>query len=470
MTALIASPVYAKTVRVQFSEPYDLQSKVEMTPPVVSATKEIPYDPGVFCGQDGLCDSDLKKASDSISSEAKALIWKKYLATVKAKHVLQKTKELDLRINDLVVDVELSHRPHRGDKVIIFTVTGRINTNLVSQIAGYAPSAKEMDKAKKRALGAALENYISKLDSSKTRKVREMRGELRSRVSELVSISSIDAEPQPESSSIQYFVRANVNDRLFDEILFSNVEINETGEGSLFGFIVLPRIQESVESFGATVNERAVSKSGSVTQKERDDVISDNGEALSESVSERSKSKSVASKQTSSSVVRKSNQAQWRIANATPSDSQINKHFTNNGYELIDFNDIMDNCGTDDLSADGVREDLLASKSGTLSRGVNRALTQVVKACDVPLFGVGVIDIDSIMTDRNSGGITASVVVNIQVKDYSRRLPKKVASVGPQRFKGIGASQEAAIDAALIEAASKASDLILSQLKTKRIR
>ncbi len=465
----VALAAHGGTVSVEFGVPYNLEQKLETRFQTISTTVEVPYKPSFFSSTPS--DRFLKKATEDISHESKMKVWKKFLAQEKSARVLQKTREMDARIEDLVNDVSITHSVAVEDQMIVFTIRGKVNRNLVSQIAGYQPSAADLEKARVMGKNKALERYISKLDSSKIRKVESSRDLIFSRMDDLVyEIGVRDFAAIPEQSLIQYRVKASIDDNLFNQILFSDVEINETGEGALFGFLVLPRIQESVEQFGDTIKERTSEKSGVVSESGRDEMIADEGETLSESTSERMKAKIAHSSARTSSKIRQSQKTLWRVADATAIDAQINKHFTNHGYETIDFNDIMDACGGDEFSADVVRDDLLESKSGTLSRNVNRNLSGVVKACDVPLFGVGVINIDSIMEDRNSGGISAGVVVNIQVKDYSRRLPKKVASVGPVRFKGLGSTEDEAIDAALVRAASEASDLILSQLKTKRIR
>ena len=459
---------FAGTVRVSFTVPYDLEAKVKQEFRSVSTKVEVPYKAGFFSSTPS--SETLKTETDKINAEAKLLVWKEYLANETAKHVLQKTNVLDQRVEDLVNEIEIDHSFLTEQKLIQFMIRGKINQNLVSQIAGYLPSAEEVRKAKSTAIYAALDNYLTKVDSSKARKAKEKRSELRSRVSDFVSLSSIESEPVPESNSIRYFARASVNDNMFNEILFGDVAVSDTGEGSMFGFIVLPRIQDSVETFGLEINDRTISKEGTITENQTDDAMNASGNSDSVTAVERNKKTTVSSNNSSASTVRKSNKVTWRLADATPSDSQINKHFTENGYEMIEFNNIIDSCGGENMSADLVREDLLASKSGDLSRKVNKAMTRAIQECEIPLFGVGVINIDSVMRDRNSGGITANVVVNIKVQDYSKRLPRRVASVGPIRFKGIGATEEEAIDAALIDAASNASDQILAQLRTKKIK
>ena len=59
--------------------------------------------------------------------------------------------------------------------------------------------------------------------------------------------------------------------------------------------------------------------------------------------------------------------------------------------------------------------------------------------------------------------------MQVTVKNYAKRLPRKVASMS-KSFDGIGVSQDAAIDAAIEKASKAVIDIILTQIKKKGIR
>jgi hypothetical protein len=56
--------------------------------------------------------------------------------------------------------------------------------------------------------------------------------------------------------------------------------------------------------------------------------------------------------------------------------------------------------------------------------------------------------------------------VNVQVRDYSAKLPKTVATV-QEASASIGVSQDAARDKALKDAGRKAAEIIVSQMRAK---
>ena len=75
-------------------------------------------------------------------------------------------------------------------------------------------------------------------------------------------------------------------------------------------------------------------------------------------------------------------------------------------------------------------------------------------------FVLGTIDIDSIELKQ---GIThASAIVNVQIFDLSRKIPKRIASIDSVRRDGEGSTQDKAVSNAISKATGLAGSEIVS--------
>ena len=89
---------------------------------------------------------------------------------------------------------------------------------------------------------------------------------------------------------------------------------------------------------------------------------------------------------------------------------------------------------------------------------------------DFEINSIGTIDINTPIPDTRTGGFTVMVSVTGEVLDLSRRLPKKVAVIGPIQKRSGGIEGNEAIRNALSNAGELAGQEIFSRLNAKRIK
>jgi len=470
--SIISLPSQASTIRVIFDVPYTTADTRAQGNEEVDTVVEVPYQPeeGFFGSGEEPSSDDLKAATDKVTGEITLTIWQAYLAKKPSSNIVQKETAMRERIDDLVYDTSITHKVNSEEKKIVFALRGKINTNLVDQIAGYEPSEDDHKKAISMARKKILDKYIAQLDSSKISQIEKSKQRIQDRINDLVYDLSVRGNKVlSDRKIIQYNVKASVNDALFDKILFSFYEQNTTGEGSEFVFLILPRIQDEVTTFDNTITQKSGKAAGSTLEKQGNESMSDSGGGIEEYESTAQKQRQMSSNTTSGSTIKKTQKSTWRIANAQTVDAQINRFLTQAGFETIEFDAIVDECGSNKLSAAGVRKELVKSKDGTPTKTTTKNVNRAMKKCDIHLFGLGVMDIHSIRADRNTGGMRAQVKVTVNVQSYSKRFPKTVASMS-ENYDGIGVSQDAAIDQAIEKASRKVVDIILATLRTKGIR
>jgi hypothetical protein len=335
-------------------------------------------------------------------------------------------------------------------------------------------SDKPSDEQRRKALTLAKEevwkSYLGRQDSSTLSMVEKNKDAFTKRLDEIVTgIDILDEQVNKEARRIKYTVRAVVNDNIVSSIISSANAGAKTGEGSPFGFFIMPRLQSDANSFDATVAKKATATTKMVTESfSADQVKETDGGASERNISGDKVSMSMSAK-TSGSTVRKAQQVKWKLGDAKDVDATISKYLTESGYEPESYADTASECGT--VKTQVARQDMLESDTGEFSDEVRSKVFAAVKECKLRFFAVGTLDIDSIEQDRNTGGVRARASVNIQVYEIKEAgRPRKVASVGPVDYYGVGPQEDGARSDALRKSAKEATLVIVNQLRSKGLQ
>jgi hypothetical protein len=336
------------------------------------------------------------------------------------------------------------------------------------------PNAKFREQAMQRAALEIWRSYQARLDSSKLAEIEKSRGAIEARLGDFITeITVIEETVNSDTLIVKYDVRGEVNDSLVSSIASElSGKPGTSGSGSLFAFLVVPRMQSDRQTFDATVKtkERAVVSAG-VTTRSGDSVTdSENGEGVSAENSESATMEAAAATETSGSTIQKSDDVTWIAVETKGVNAEINKILTEAGYETTAADDLFTaDCAESELSSQEIVDDMMSRATMTLSKESRRAITSAVKGCEVTFFATGHMDIDSIMQDEQSGGWRVRVDISIDVKNYEAKLPKNVASV-KESTASIGMTQDEARDKALRDAGRRAAEIIVSQLRGKGLK
>jgi len=135
-----------------------------------------------------------------------------------------------------------------------------------------------------------------------------------------------------------------------------------------------------------------------------------------------------------------------------------------NNYEPTEYLDVLDACGGEELEI--VEEEL--AFDGRMSRETRRAVVTAVRDCDVTYLAIGTIEVNQ-PNPSSVEGYTVSVSITGEVLDVSRRLPKKVAAIGPVLGQAGGDEDNIAVKNALMIAGDLAAKEIVSRLNAKGV-
>ena len=315
-------------------------------------------------------------------------------------------------------------------------------------------------------------NYIGRQDSSTVTMVERDRDNFNRRLDDIITnIEFLDEQVLKDVRRLRITVRATVDDAIVASIISSSGPKVASGQGSPFGFLILPRLQSEVKSFDPNASKKATATTKLVTERVSADQVKEADGGASERNIEGDKVTMSASARTSGSTTRKSQQAKWRLGNSKNVNASVTKYLGEAGYEPSSYDDIASDpeCAAT-VKLREAQQDFLTSETAEITGEIRFGVFSAARKCDYKFFAIGSMDIDSIEQDRDSGGVRVRVAVNIQVHDIKRPRNPVVVSVGPVFFDGVDRQEDGAIDQALIKSAKEASQIIVNQMRAKGLQ
>ena len=339
-------------------------------------------------------------------------------------------------------------------------VKGKATSKFESGLFSSSPSAEMKSKTIEAAKVAAWKRYTAAFNPAKQRSYKAMELEFLSALDQYVlDYSIVDEFTDESSSSYTVVLRLSVNGTAVDaKLSASSAAGAQMGDGSYFAFIFLAREAASRTSFKAKETKIGTAQSG---LKSQESIASTGGTTVSGSQIKTQK-KTV----TGGSTVRKSDKVEYRTSSSGDINAAISEKLTVAGFEVVDYGDVVSECGG--AEPDAIKAEF--SVSDSLSRKTRKMAIGGARACEVSYFAVGTLDIGVNDIDPVSGLQRVYVSVRGQVWNIAKRLPKKVASVGPVQFSGTGPDATVAMRNALRLAGQKAGSIMVDQMNMKNLR
>ncbi len=323
------------------------------------------------------------------------------------------------------------------------------------------PDEKARNKAVRRAQLSAWKRYTANFNAAKTKAYRKIENEILGSLERyIIDVALLDEAVDKDAKTYSVVVRVTINDSAFNSALreASAAGSQESGEGSAFTFLFIARQAVAVKSYDAKRTQ--ISQSESVNVAKEKTTVSE-GRAVA-SDTKKSMTKSVSG----GSTVRKADKTQYSVIGTGDIDTAVGDVLSTAGFEVVSYEDVVSECGG--AEPDAIREEF--SVRDSMTRKARKAAILASRECEVSYFAVATLDVGMQEVDPVTGNKKVFVSVRCQVWRITSRLPRKVASVGPIQFAGLGPNEKVARRNALIMAAKKTAEKIVDQLNAKGLR
>lgn len=323
-------------------------------------------------------------------------------------------------------------------------VLGQVETKITK-----TATTNQKKRALEDARTKALNKYIGGLDSQRVRILNNIIDQLKNNITVYVpDVVALD----DGSWSNGYWtigVEASINEAQIEEIINQNIQSasKKKGEEIYLSFIFVARETDSIRKFEDKKTERA-SESEAVNVSESEDGLSGQNERVMEKTS-------------GGSTEKKADKFSYRSYIPEDIGSKVSEVFNKAEYSVVEpFEADID---TKSFISDFVEGD-------EISDVTKKTATSAARSAGLNYLAVATLDVGEQMVDQATGMKKVYVRVNGYIWDLKGKFVRKVCSVGPVQYSGLGEDSKVAKTNALINAASSAAKDLVDQLRLKQSR
>ncbi|CAM8343585.1 hypothetical protein MCEMOHM34_00741 [Candidatus Methylopumilus universalis] len=323
--------------------------------------------------------------------------------------------------------------------------------------SGSKPSDNEIKEAQDKAVAAAWDSYTAEFNSSKMKQYMLVKDDIKKNMKDyLISFVLIENQVNKDSKTITSIVKVKINESALDSKLsiLSAAGQRASGEGSTIAFIFMVRQLDSTTVFK--------DKETSITQKKTAKKSTDSMKGDTDSLATDSFDKTTSG----GSIEKKSATLKYRLLNNSVSskdiESSMNSVLSPNGFEVSSYDDIVAECGG--TPRNKIEKEFI--ETNDMSVETRKIVIKASRDCEVKFFSIATLDVG--VSEKDSAG-NQSIVVSVRadVDNIEKKLPKKVASIGPLQARGSGSDEQSAAREAIKNAAVEAAKVIVDQLNAK---
>ncbi len=320
------------------------------------------------------------------------------------------------------------------------------------------PSSDEKKKAVDAAKLSAWKNYTATLNSAKQQMLFSNEKEVNANLEKFITdFQIIDQKIDKETKTFSVVIRAGFNSAALDQFLQSaslgaaSGQKYDSANESAFSFLFTARKATSLKQFDQRVTTKEKASTSNSVQDSAD------GTTVS----------ATKEKTTGGSKLSQEDKVTYAVSSSRDVDSAMGDALTSAGINYASYDDIVGNCNapaTNQFQKEYVENDELSAQTRT-------KIINAAKECGIQFFAIGTLDSGVNDVDPVSGNQRVFVSVTAQLWDISAKpLPRKIGSVGPVQFSGMGPNQSVASKNALNLAAKETGKQLVDQLNAKKVR
>lgn len=314
------------------------------------------------------------------------------------------------------------------------------------------PTDKEREAVLALAKRSAWNNFVTRLNPSQQQIISQNEQAVADNIGKFfVDFVVLDSFTDKEQKTLNVVIRAGFNDEALSQFLqkitVNNSQQVQRSKDSLFTFLFTARKQTSIKQFDARRADRV--KVDAAKTKAADGGVSVDVEVTS-----------------GGSTLRKEDEVAWAVTSSQDLDTAMGEVIAASGIEYVGYDDVVTSCNG--IAPQKFQNEYVSADE--ISPATRALVFNAARSCEVRYFATGTIDFGMADVDPVSGNKRVFVSVRAQLWDISTKLPRKIGSVGPKQYSGLGPDQSVAGRNALSGAARETAKTLVDQLNAKGIR
>lgn len=295
----------------------------------------------------------------------------------------------------------------------------------------------------------ALDKYISSFDSQRVRILSNVKDELYENIDVYVPEIFELNSGRWEGAYWKLDVEASINEAQIEEVVNRYSKENKKKEGEqLLSFVFVAREVESVRSFEDKKTEIIMESelNQEKTSESEDDYL----------VSENSKTYE---KTSGGSVEKKSERIKYKSYIPEEIDIKVTEIFNKAEFDVVPAFEI-------DIDTVGFKKDFI--EADDIANSTKKGAVDKARAQDINYLAISMLDVGREQIDPVTGLNKIYVSVIGYILDLNGKFAKKICSIGPIQYSGLGENPKVAKINALNSAASSAAKDLVDQLRVKQ--
>lgn len=328
----------------------------------------------------------------------------------------------------------------------------------VKGVGTYQPAGakvSEDDKAKAVASARlnAWKNYVAALNPARQQVIARNEQDVLANLDRfIIDLVVIDSVQDPATRALRVVARAAFNDEAVNQYL-AKLSVGDRGQAgarsqdSTFAFVFMSRRASSVRQFDGRRSD--VQESEALTTRAAD------GGVHAQSVVT-----------TGGSTLKKADEMAYAVSSSQDLDTAVGEVLSVAGIEYVAYDDVVANCHG--VPTKNFQDEFAVADEPTPA--TRTAAINAARDCGVRYFAYGTLDSEMPTVDPVTGNQKVFVSVRAQLLDVTPRLPRRIGSVGPKQYAGLGPNPNVAARNALALAARDLGKSLVDQLNAKGIR
>ncbi len=339
-------------------------------------------------------------------------------------------------------------------------VQGKAEVPFKSGFFSKEPSAELRQQGVAAAKASAWNRYTATFNPARMKRYKAIQKDILTHIDEyIIDYSILDEAVNKDTQLFSIAIRANINEAALDARLnTADSGPVSSGGGQMFSFVFAARETATLKSFDD--RKSAIRMDESELDANRSGGMRGGGASVSES------STSMNKITTGGSTLRQADDRTYRVRSGSDVDAALSETLSGYGFDVVGYPDVYSSCGGPD--PDVISKEFASADE--MTAGSRKSAIASARACDVRYFSVGTLDIGLSDVDPVTNNKRVFVSVRSQVWDIRSKMPRRVASVGPIQYSGLGPDSEVASRNALRIAAEQTARTIVDQLNSKDIR
>ena len=334
------------------------------------------------------------------------------------------------------------------------------------------PKKDEERAALEKARQNVIEAYGATLSSNRSDLYQKIKGQLYSRLNELiVGLTIVDEKTDKTSKRYTVYIEASLNTNIIDgQISKAAPAVQKGGDPVMVAYFFAARVNNEIKSNEDDITRTNTTEGDSKqadrirAQETEEASVSEDGNSVSnnfESTEIReSKTRDSVKTNQSGSIIKRDDVEKYQLFPAKDLRASFNEILLRGNYEGIDPADM-------ELDVESIEQDFV---SGDISTQNKKVIYASAREFEVPMVAFVVMNIGKQQLDDATSLNSVAVTVTAEIRDCSKRLTKTVASILGDTYKGLGDSPQRARAQALKLATEKTAAKLVAQLQNRGIK